>query len=1532
MAAQVNKKFIIILSATLFAAFVGVAWVASTVFLKSASDLAGLGDAKMAEKDYKGAAELYSRAVNKEQSNVEYLNKWIDSLEKAIPNTPSEFGEYYGFYMAAHRQLALVSRGQFDIQRKYLDLFKSEIDGMEFNRGANDGMIRETESLLAHYQSPGSDALTDPKANVLRRYRGIAWVRIIERTPDLKPEVVERAREDLEAALAQDPDDVECAITLEGWHTIQASRLETAQKLDEAKAAREKAAQVIATLAQRRPGHPWVETYALRDELEATRQSLRGVTDLAQLRDATTAFRERTRTSIEKIASGILALPEGEATMALLSRLRAAEEIVDPTANGARTEEVVRALIVKRPDDAELLLLRADLLASRQAYDEAISQVQAVIDLPPKPVGAAGVRLFGLRTGARYLQALWAGKAWEHASVTGKDEATLTEAAKLAKAFREKFAAEERPDSPRLMLIDAMIALMDKQYAAANRLLDNYIRLTGGNDAEALWLGAQVAYNVQQTGRTKELLRQYMAVRPSDLRAMLSFADLCASLQQWSEAKAGYEAFLRLVPENQDVAQRLERVKVAMGEARSDNPVTQALIDADKMTRDLAGSPDAHTRIQDFLRQAAARHNQDPQLVTALAMAHMRVADREGALRAIEAGLAVHPDNAALKALKISAENPDRIAAQMALLDAQDMTPLDRVLTKYSITREAGRRDMMKDFRDEAARLGPDDPRVIEILFMDALEEKRFDDAQRITDRAQKDDLDRAQGRTFRARLMATQGNAAGAVTLMEEVVKAGGAAPEAWRLLGRMQQGMGRSVEAVRSYQEAMKLRPNDVPTIMDLLNAMISTGRLDDALKLARENERYARGNLDFVNVLLGLEADIGDKAKAPQRRQDIARAAPENRDNLMALAAHHMQLQQWTDARARIDQVRRLSDGLDAVSMDAAWHYAQKDVAKGRKVFDDYIAALDQTNLTSEPFMALAQFLYGQNDPEGAIAALAQGKSKQSPKTLEIDKATSDLLFQMGDWARALEASAAVVSGNADTAERLYQKRSAECQIRLGKFAEALETLNTVAAGRDPDAITLLLMADAKQGMGDPRGRKELLDRAVSKFPEDPTVFFRRGEMLLEDPKQYRDAVADFSRVVQLSPDNWFALRMRAQAHLQGGSLDDALRDLRQAARVAPRNDDLVYGLVRDMVAMGRTSEAIEVANDVIGRRQGEANALAAFGLVFYNAKQWAQAQTYLRRAFEADKNTAIVQRYLDSLLNAEPPDLVQAEIALKTVDDRVSSNPGLLMAYSKLRHGQGRSTDMAQFAIQAMRLLDQENPGQMLSWFNDMRRLLPEPGRLLTFIERTEQLGISPAWMAYFRGDLMTQQKADTALFEQGLGLFRSQLDATNRPIAMLSYRRLGSVLYADGKYPQADEVWRAGTTAFPNDVEMLNNLAYLLAKHQNKAQEALPLAEKAAQLNSSASEVLDTLGVVYTLLQNHDMAISALDRALMFAQTPQAVVQTSVHLATALQNAGRAEDAKVRIRMAIDTAEKAGDQISAGTRKELQDVRTQILGQ
>ena len=51
-------------------------------------------------------------------------------------------------------------------------------------------------------------------------------------------------------------------------------------------------------------------------------------------------------------------------------------------------------------------------------------------------------------------------------------------------------------------------------------------------------------------------------------------------------------------------------------------------------------------------------------------------------------------------------------------------------------------------------------------------------------------------------------------------------------------------------------------------------------------------------------------------------------------------------------------------------------------------------------------------------------------------------------------------------------------------------------------------------------------EILDRAVSRFPDNAKVFVKRGQAMLSDPTTARDALADFSKALQLSPDLWQA----------------------------------------------------------------------------------------------------------------------------------------------------------------------------------------------------------------------------------------------------------------------------------------------------------------------------------------------------------------------------------------------------------------------
>ena len=101
-------------------------------------------------------------------------------------------------------------------------------------------------------------------------------------------------------------------------------------------------------------------------------------------------------------------------------------------------------------------------------------------------------------------------------------------------------------------------------------------------------------------------------------------------------------------------------------------------------------------------------------------------------------------------------------------------------------------------------------------------------------------------------------------------------------------------------------------------------------------------------------------------------------------------------------------------------------------------------------------------------------------------------------------------------------------------------------------------------------------------------------------------------------------------------------------------------------------------------------------------------------------------------------------------------------------------------------------------------------------------------------------------------------------------------------------------------ASPNNLEALNNLAWLLAFQAGKEQEALELIDRAIEIAGSDPTLLDTRAVVYIQLGKPDPALESLRDAL--AIDPQKAV-AYFHLARAYQLADNQGEARKALRRA-----------------------------
>jgi tetratricopeptide (TPR) repeat protein len=89
-----------------------------------------------------------------------------------------------------------------------------------------------------------------------------------------------------------------------------------------------------------------------------------------------------------------------------------------------------------------------------------------------------------------------------------------------------------------------------------------------------------------------------------------------------------------------------------------------------------------------------------------------------------------------------------------------------------------------------------------------------------------------------------------------------------------------------------------------------------------------------------------------------------------------------------------------------------------------------------------------------------------------------------------------------------------------------------------------------------------------------------------------------------------------------------------------------------------------------------------------------------------------------------------------------------------------------------------------------------------------------------------------------------------------------------------QYDEAIKLYRDALRQDPRNLVGLNNLAWLLAVHQGKGEEALRLLKKAIQIAGPLPELKDTLGVIYLSLGKTNKAIGTLKEAI--EEKPMAV--------------------------------------------------------
>jgi len=142
-----------------------------------------------------------------------------------------------------------------------------------------------------------------------------------------------------------------------------------------------------------------------------------------------------------------------------------------------------------------------------------------------------------------------------------------------------------------------------------------------------------------------------------------------------------------------------------------------------------------------------------------------------------------------------------------------------------------------------------------------------------------------------------------------------------------------------------------------------------------------------------------------------------------------------------------------------------------------------------------------------------------------------------------------------------------------LELGHLEEAAARLEHAAFM--PDGGDAALRAEMLSQAGNawllaraPVEAENAFTNALVINPGDPDVFIDRARARALQSR-FADAVSDLSVALSQRPDDLLALRLRADAHLELGQLDQAEQDVERALAIEPRDIDtlVVRGHVRE-----------------------------------------------------------------------------------------------------------------------------------------------------------------------------------------------------------------------------------------------------------------------------------------------------------------------------------------------------------------------------
>jgi tetratricopeptide (TPR) repeat protein len=688
----------------------------------------------------------------------------------------------------------------------------------------------------------------------------------------------------------------------------------------------------------------------------------------------------------------------------------------------------------------------------------------------------------------------------------------------------------------------------------------------------------------------------------------------------------------------------------------------------------------------------------------------------------------------------------------------------------------------------------------------------------------------------------------------------------EAWYRLGLVNTQLGVPLEAVRAFSRAHELDP----------------GNADAAVKLADLELLFYVSNPQGNRPLLGELKDLD---------QQLLKKDPKSFDGLriagyIALVEKDVKgaIQKFEEAnQVKPDQpelVLSLVQGLFADGQnDLAEKYAKQMIEKRKDYGAIYDALYYYYVRNNHPDLGeeLLKKKIANNPTQGPYQlqlALHYYMTNRKPEmTATLARLTSDLKtypdghLQAGDfYLRIRDLDNALQQYDLGQKEdgknkRTYQKRMVEVLGTEGKHDQATKIVDALLKQDPKDSDVIAMHATLLLQTGDPKQIKTVINELqplVSKTPKNATLHYNLGRayMATSDSQNLDQARIHFQEAIKLEPRYIPAKLALAELQMAHGENATAVQTAEEILKADPTN--LPAHLLRSngLMRMGEMQKAREEMATALKMYPKSNDVVFQLGQLEYIEKNYKQAEAAFQALIQAGDarglpgvmESKVAQGQWDQAIEA-------AQTQLKQAPDRGDYRLSLAKIYF-------RAGKYAESSAQYQMLIDKN----------------PKVADLYV------RLGESRENANDVNGAIEAFKKA-------------KEIDSAN----FLPVLELALLYNRAGRDEEARKTYEEVIKLQPDNVEALNNLAYLKADDGVDLDQALAYAQRAQQKRPNDPNVIDTLALIYIRKNLTDDSVRML-RDLVSKTPGNATFH--LHLALALYQKGDRPEAKKELQTAL----------------------------